>query len=151
MRRKVSPRVFMLAATLAACGASTDLDERPPARPCTDEPPAVSLHLARTSEGAALHWDVRGGCIATTYDPSIADRVGEVRAALDAWRSPCSDLCFSAPVVSSTPPGTGERRVHFSRRGERRAATHPVHRFNQPRRFKPDTRGSKGRVAQLVG
>jgi hypothetical protein len=67
------------------------------------------------ADGTVIHWALSEGCIPTSYAPDMEAALPEFQAALKAWDDQaCSDLCFTAPTLSTVPlDDLSQRRIHL--------------------------------------
>jgi hypothetical protein len=103
---------------LMACACTPDGDPPPdagvPEVACKNPPTDLAVQFTEL-QGSVVHWALSEGCIQTSYAPDMQEALPAFQAALSAWDSQaCSDLCFTAPVVSTVSPDDfSQRRLHL--------------------------------------
>ena len=82
---------------------------------CTEQPNGQVVPFATLDNGRTVHWAIRPGCIATSYDSSLSPRADVIRTSLNVWDNVgCSEICFDDPFETSMAPELLERRIHFT-------------------------------------
>ena len=85
--------------------------------PCVGTPAGQTVPFATVYENdQVVHWTMKQGCVATSYDAGLKPRAAEIAAAVKAWSDvSCSALCLDPPTEQAASPDIfrGERRIHF--------------------------------------
>ena len=82
---------------------------------CTEQPDGQVVPFATLGSGRTVHWAIKSGCIATSYDSGLSARADAIRVGLNAWENvSCSEICFDDPFETPLVPELREQRIHFA-------------------------------------